>query len=296
MSDFINQLESDAFTQNAFWQDFCEAARIHGIAPEMLLRKEHALFYDHLDSTSTELMRRIGTSGMLCTADGALSASGQEIHKLLVATAEQTAGRGRQGRSFYSPAGSGVYFSVAYVSRSGVSNPALFTATAAVGVCRALKMLYGIDCGIKWVNDIYMHGKKLCGILTEGMANPANGKVEAAVIGIGINLHTNPNLPPELAQKVGAVSEFSGIRCSRTKVLAFALCEILHILDTAQNIMQEYKNLSLLIGATVTVTPLAGGLPFVATVRAISDDAGLVVQDQNGIQSVLHSGEVTLHT
>ena len=124
-------------------------------------------------------------------------------HGTLVLTAHQSAGRGRLGRVFESPAGKGVYLSV--LLRPAVPAASAQTATigAAVAVCRAVQELCGLELGIKWVNDLYYQGKKVCGILTEAGTDLESGRLEWLVVGIGLNLTaTAADWPPELAQYI----------------------------------------------------------------------------------------------
>ena len=109
-------------------------------------------------------------------------------HGTVVAANCQTAGKGRQGRTFVSPAGSGLYFSMILSKAVSLQDAPLLTACAAVAAARAIDALYSTQVQIKWVNDLYLHGKKFCGILTEGGVSLESGKLEHAIIGIGINI------------------------------------------------------------------------------------------------------------
>ena len=127
-------------------------------------------------------------------------------HGTLVLTAHQSAGRGRLGRVFESPAGKGVYLSV--LLRPAVPAASAQTATigAAVAVCRAVQELCGLELGIKWVNDLYYQGRKVCGILTEAGTDIESGQLEWLVVGIGLNLTTSPaDWPEELARTAGSL-------------------------------------------------------------------------------------------
>ena len=100
----------------------------------------------------------------------------------------QTGGKGRLGRSFYSPKGSGVYFSVLLKPNLEIEKSILITTAAAVAVTRTLKILGCENAQIKWVNDIFVDNKKVCGILTESVINTETKKLDFAVLGVGINL------------------------------------------------------------------------------------------------------------
>ncbi|NLC92441.1 MAG: biotin--[acetyl-CoA-carboxylase] ligase [Treponema sp.] len=261
------------------------------------LAKDHIFVYNQIDSTNTESKRLIQKTELLTDNIGNLTDEGKLIHKTLIAANEQTAGHGRLGRNFYSPSKTGIYFSLIYVPKNSNStfDPQRFTVTAAVGVCRAIKKLFDKNAKIKWVNDIYLEDKKVCGILTEGVTNK-NGKIEAAIIGIGINILLNENLPQELKSKVGGIVTSTKDESIRAKLVSSTIKEIISSLDDNENIITEYRNLSLIKGKLVTVTPLIGNAKsFEAQVIDITDDAGLLVELINGEKQILHSGEVTLH-
>ena len=109
-------------------------------------------------------------------------------HGTLVLAGHQTAGRGRKGRVFESPAGKGVYLSLVLRVSVPASEALAVTISAAVAVARAVKALCGLELGIKWVNDLYYQGKKVCGILTEAGTSVESGQLEWLVVGIGLNL------------------------------------------------------------------------------------------------------------
>ena len=255
-------------------------------------------FYQTIDSTNSELMRRLKEAGSLLEKDGKLNAKGLNLHKSAAAAFEQSAGRGRLGRNFFSPSESGVYFSFIYIPEAGVKDPSVYTITSAVCVCRAIKELFNKDCSIKWVNDIYLKGKKICGILTEGLSNPETGLIEAAVVGIGINIRLKKNIPSELKDKAGSIlEEGEKTSISRKDLILTCLRQVYKSLDSAENVIEEYRTKSMLTGKYVTVTPLIGDdkSSYQAKVIGICDDAGLKIQDMQGKTRILHSGEVTLH-
>ena len=127
-------------------------------------------------------------------------------HGTMVLTSQQTAGRGRLGRRFESPAGKGIYLSLVLRPGLPMTEAQAVTVSAAVAVCRAVKRLCGLDLGIKWVNDLYYNGKKVCGILTEAGADIESGQLEWLVVGIGLNLTSRPeDWPEELRPIAGSL-------------------------------------------------------------------------------------------
>lgn len=262
--------------------------------------KEKISLVETIDSTNTFLMQKSEKLLPLLNKEGQLTDSGKKFNFTLKAAASQTKGRGRMGRTFISPISSGIYFSIAFVKEGGITDPAAATISACVGICRAIEKTYGTECKIKWVNDIYCNGKKICGILTEGIINPEAGRLDGCIIGIGINLRTNTSFDDELKSKAGGILD--GISVSEkipTRVEFLAICyrEIKEILTASENIIEEYRNRSLLTGRTVTVTPVIGDdkTSYTATVEGISDKAELAVILSDGTRKKLNSGEVSLH-
>ncbi len=250
--------------------------------------------FEKIDSTNLEAKRQ--------TAD-------RELNRVLFVAGEQTAGHGRMGRAFSSPANCGVYFSLVYRPEGGVKNPAFLTAVAAVAVKNTIKKLYGEDCKIKWVNDVFLYGKKICGILTEGVTNFETGIITTAIVGIGINVR-NCNFEGELADVAGSIEEIIATQgksvpeVSRNEIAAGVIAELLKIYDSCEegdsdavsSAMSEYRKSSLLTGLEVTVNPAAGleGKTYSAKVLDITDEAELVVQTEDGTVKKLFSGEVSL--
>jgi len=129
---------------------------------------------------------------------------------------EQTEGRGRRGRSFYSPKATGVYLSLLLDVREQPDTVQLLTVATAVAVRESLNELFGIMPGIKWVNDLYFEGRKICGILAEAVNNTENGNIEKVVVGVGINCNTT-EFPKEIEDVAGS---FSTERIDRNELVA----------------------------------------------------------------------------
>ena len=125
-------------------------------------------------------------------------------HGTVVLAEQQTAGRGRMGRTFVSPPGSGIYLSILIRPETDLAGAVPVTSAAAVAVCEAVRELTGRDAGIKWVNDIYIGEKKICDILTEAAASMEAGGLYSVVIGIGVNFRADPEaFPEEVKERVG---------------------------------------------------------------------------------------------
>ena len=147
--------------------------------------------FEKIDSTNNYAKKILSECGNLRDENGNLTDAGQKYHNSVIVAECQTAGRGRLGREFVSPKKTGIYLSVIYAPENGIQEPAKLTAFSAVAVCRTLKKLFNLDAQIKWVNDVFLNGKKVSGILTEGIVNFETRKIEAAIVGIGLNIFEN---------------------------------------------------------------------------------------------------------
>ncbi|MFT3983713.1 MAG: biotin--[acetyl-CoA-carboxylase] ligase [Lachnospiraceae bacterium] len=216
---------------------------------------------------------------------------------LIVIAREQSAGKGRKGRSFYSPRNGSLYMSVLLRPAIPVEQAVSITTMAAVSVARAVEETSGKHTLIKWVNDVFMDQKKICGILTEASVDMETGFPAYAVLGIGINIYPPAEgLPKELKEIVGTVFQIPGEGGgSYTNLLAAGVLNRFfeyydRILD--KSYMEEYRRRSFVIGRQVTY--LSGETKRQVTVLGIDDDAGLLVEAQDGTRSVLDSGEVSI--
>ncbi len=210
----------------------------------------------------------------------------------LYVAGSQDAGRGRLGRSFYSPRDTGLYMSL-LLHRSCIPYDIhLLTAQVAVAVAHTLDSRFGVDTGIKWVNDIYLHGRKVAGILCEGVFGSTG---HCAVIGIGVNINTSL-WPTEIQERAGSLG--SDLFTKEDKLqLALEICHSITdtILSPDSSWLDQYRSRSILTGQTVDVYPVAdGSAAFSARVKGIDQDANLVVADCHGQEFHLFSGEVSV--
>ena len=215
-------------------------------------------------------------------------------HGSCVIANRQTAGRGRRGRGFYSPPGSGLYFSILLCTEQlGLEAISTVTAAAAVLVCRAIEAVSGRRAQIKWVNDVLMEGKKVCGILAEAGPARENGEAAWVVVGIGINITTR-DFPQELRTTAGSVF---GENDEPTAVQSRLAGELINRLLapgalTDSGIFTEYKERLMLIERCVTVHAPAGD--YSAVVRGLEADYKLIVEKADGSLERLFYEEVSL--
>jgi len=223
-----------------------------------------------------------------------MAAKGAPEGYVLVAE-EQTAGKGRQGREFHSPAGHGAYFSLLLRPGSRTGEAALITSAAAVAVARAIEEVLGAKVGIKWVNDIFLNGKKVCGILTEAVISMESGLVESAVLGVGINV-TRPEegFPKELEDAAALTDRSIGKDSERNRLIAATLDNFWEYYQNlaARKFLGDYRALSVLLGQDIYI--ISGERRIPAQALAIDDDCGLLVRYESGETTRLSSGEVSI--
>ena len=212
-------------------------------------------------------------------------------HGTVVLAGEQTAGRGRRGRSFISPAGKGVYISLILRPELQAADALAATGSAAVAVCRAVKRLCGLELAIKWVNDLYLGGKKVCGILTEASTDLESGQVEWLVVGIGLNLTASPDdFGPELAETAGSLYPGGTSPVSRAALAAAIAAELLALCPQF-DYLAEYRRRCFVPGHWVAVH--GSGPAWTARAVAI-DDQGRLVVEADGRRVAIAHGEVSV--
>lgn len=204
---------------------------------------------------------------------------------------EQSGGKGRLGRKFYSPPNSGVYMSI--ILRPSVEKVPYLTVMAGVAVAEGIERAGGKRTSVKWVNDVYADGKKCTGILTEAVADLETGGVEFAVVGIGINVLTpEGGFAPEIRDVATSVCD--GVDDARNRVSAEVIDAFFEYYNNfdREKVATEYKNRSFLIGRRITVVGSDGER--VAVAKDIDGECRLVVEYEDGSTQTLSAGEVTL--
>lgn len=219
-----------------------------------------------------------------------LALDGREEAVVIAET--QKLGRGRLGRKFYSPKGCGLYMSILCRPRINVELAPLITSYTAVATALAIDSLCGAETKIKWVNDIYMNGKKLCGILTEAAFDFEGGTVDYVIIGIGINV-TGREFPKDISDRASSIEKESGARISRNDLAAAILNNMDGMTEKIglKDYLNIYREKSNVIGRSVKV--MYGNSSFDAEAIDIDDNAALVVKTADGVKK-LNSGEVSI--
>ncbi len=214
----------------------------------------------------------------------------------LIAAHRQTGGRGRMGRSFFSPSG-GLYMSLLLHPTMPSDKATGLTAAAAVATARAIDKVSGKKSEIKWVNDIYLDCRKVCGILAEAQIKD-DGFMKYAVVGIGINL-TVPRggFPADIADRAGALFDDNMPQDADNRIAAEIVNELLPICRDGlltSDYLDEYRKRSNIIGRDVDVMRIVDGESRPAKAVAIDDTCRLVVRYPDGVVEALGSGEVSV--
>ncbi len=213
---------------------------------------------------------------------------------------EQTKGKGRMGRSYYSPAGAGVYLSMILRPKLAGSQALLLTTGVAVAAAQAIEELWDCQVKIKWVNDLYVEGKKIAGILTEAATNWETGIVDYVVLGVGINVKSSrEGFPLELVHKAGVLcQETSGLlRNPLAAALINHIWQMARDLEeqpelTASGLISEACRRSCVLGKQVLIEGYEGLEQ--AKAVDINELGFLIVEDQQGRRHVLNTGEISL--
>ena len=216
------------------------------------------------------------------------AARGSEKNAFFIAR-EQTSGRGRRGRSFVSREG-GLYISYLLHPTLPTRDAIMLTVFSAVALEKTVRELSGAEPKIKWVNDLFLGGKKLAGILAEGEFSEDGSGFEYAVVGIGINLH-GKSVPEELS---GIATTLEAQTDVRVDIAEFAkkLAEELVSFEESHSpeYMNEYRSRSLVIGKRVGL--VSSGESFSATVLGIEDDGAIRVLLDSGEEKIFYSAEI----
>ena len=249
---------------------------------ESCLWQDSLLWFDSIESTNTTaktLARQGAPEGTILLAD------------------HQTGGRGRRGRSFHSPAGSGIYMSLILRPRCAPDQLMHLTCAAAVAMCDAVEQAAGIRPGIKWTNDLVCGKRKIAGVLTELGFTPA-GLVDHAIIGIGINCtQKEADFPEDIQNIAGSLASVTGKEIDRA-VLAAAMADALFrmnqdLLTNKNGILARYRRDCVTLNREVSVVR-ADGIVRHGLAVDIDGDGALVVDFPGTGAEAVNSGEVSI--
>ena len=226
-----------------------------------------------------------------------MTRSGAGKHGAVIVADHQTAGKGRYGKTFYSPPNHGLYVSfILDPVQLGFSTPTLVTAFAAVSVCEAIEAVSDKSPQIKWVNDIFLDGRKICGILTESVTSAGNDNSQWLILGIGVNFNTPlSEFPEEIRHAAGSLFVTENPPITRNQLAAEIINRIVSSYNQCGecNMLEKYRSRMFLLGETVSVTGTEEAYDAIAI--DIDDIGRLIVKKENGEFISLSAGEVSLH-
>lgn len=235
---------------------------------------------DEIDSTNEEAKRRIKNGAK---------------NDFIIVARKQTAGKGRKGRSFYSPKDTGIYLTYTHFTDEAAENVLKVTVATSVIAAKTIKEALNIECGIKWVNDLYLNGRKVSGTLGEYIFKGTyENEMNAVIVGIGINLSTE-DFPEEISDKAGSLfSENKDNYCYDNIVIGisngletfFKDCDLKEYLSL-------YKELSTVLGKEVELSD-ASGVVGSGKVTDFDENGAIILKTDNGEMKTFDSGEISL--
>ena len=259
--------------------DLMTEAEIKSLMHTDWVAKE-VLYFDTIDSTNTkaqELAEKGYPSGTLVVAD------------------KQESGKGRRGRSWVSPSGTGIFMTLMIKPDINPNNASMLTLVAALAVAKAITSVTGEEALIKWPNDIVVNSKKVCGILTE--MNAQFDYINHIVVGIGINVH-NESFPEEISQMASSLMiEAGGRRFHRAQIIAETMAYFEQYYDTflktqdLSALVREYDEL--LVNRNKSVRVLDPKEPFDGKAMGITPKGELIVDTWES-RKLVSSGEVSV--
>ena len=229
-----------------------------------------------------------------------LASSGAPEGTVLFAD-QQTKGKGRRGRSFESPSGTGIYLS--YLLRPAASPSSVTHVTACTAVCvhNAILKACGVDTSIKWVNDLVLNSKKICGILTEMNLESETYSIDSIIVGIGINVNGSSDIFPSSIRSVaGSIESITGTHCDRSRIASALISELDQLAscltsDTS-SYLETYSSSCITLGKEVSIVSVhdSDETPRHGTAIAVNPDYTLKVRLTDGTVTDIHSGEVSV--
>ena len=295
----VKQLEAEGYDIESTKKGY-RLSKKNDVLSEGLIRKylnygraidktENAEPTDYAEKISLEVLSTVDSTNTYLKSKAAETPS---WHAAIAS--QQTAGRGRMGRSFESPANTGVYLSVLLRPDLPAQEALKLTTASAVAACLAIEECTDSKAQIKWVNDVYVNGRKTCGILTEASIDLESGGLDWAVMGIGFNVYEpEGGFPEEIRGIAGAITAERS-RDLRSRIAASFLKHYYDIVELGrlEGFAEEYKRRSFIIGERVNV--LRGGSSRPARALDIDEECRLIVEYEDGSQEALSSGEVSI--
>ena len=284
----IQQLQEEGYQIEAVQNRGYRLGELNDVVSAYKIRK---FLGDYADWIPIEAHPQVTSTNQLLK-DQAAQAQAPDWYTIIAGC--QTEGRGRRTRNFFSPSDSGVYLSTLLRLPIPAEEALRITIAAAVAACRAIEECTDARPQIKWVNDVYISGKKICGILTEASISMESGGLDWAVMGIGLNVYEpEGGFPGDLREIAGPIctSRKKDLRCRLSAAFLRQFYDICRNL-MAPSLVEEYRQRSFLPGHTVDV--LKGDRKIPAFVEGIDQECRLLVRYEDGSREALSSGEVSI--
>lgn len=213
------------------------------------------------------------------------------LDNAVVIAKKQTLGRGRLNRAFYSPENKGIYLSILLKPQLETKDSVKITTFTAVAVANAIEKVSGLKTQIKWVNDIFINSKKVCGILAEASQNFKEGKLNYAVIGIGINLY-GKDFPSDIKNIATSIELESGKKIDANLLVVEIINSLYKINDEINgDYLTKYKEKCFILNREITVD--TGKEKYLATALDVLDNGALLVEKE-GNTFELDFGDVSV--
>lgn len=242
----------------------------------------------NLDYLTVEVFDSVESTNDICRQ------AADNKSEYVVVSGHQSKGRGRLGRSFFSPANTGLYMSFLLKNPPfSTEDTTKITTMAAVSVCEAIEEVSDKKALIKWVNDVFVSNRKICGILTEASPSLKENKLEYAILGIGINVYMPEiGFPEDIANKAGAIFE-TKVMNGRNRLASYVINHFMkYYKGEKKNYIEEYRRRCFILGQDIIV--VSGNKQKKATAVDIDDSCRLIVRyDDNNLET-LYSGEILL--
>ncbi|MDK2802456.1 MAG: biotin--[acetyl-CoA-carboxylase] ligase [Oscillospiraceae bacterium] len=230
--------------------------------------------HDSLDSTNNKSKEYI---------------SDKDTKNLIIIAKKQTDGKGRYGKFFYSPDNTGIYMSLIVSPNLDIKNSSYIIMATAISVCDAIKEISNISTKIKWINDIFLNGKKIGGILTEAFSNFETGKIQKVIIGIGLNISTK-YFPEDIQNIAGSLN----ISINKNILIAKIIDNILSILENfnLKDTILKYRSLSMVLESEISF--ILNNKKIYGIAKDITNTGELIVISEDNRIYTLKSEEISI--
>lgn len=291
-------------SRNAVWKAI-KSLEKSGYRISAVPNKGYCLNMDNDILSSWSIKQHLNHDGLNITVYDTISSTNDVLkeqaaqgapHGTVIISQEQTAGKGRMGKNFYSPSKTGIYLSILVRPDIPAGESLFLTTSAAVATAKAIEDVSDKKADIKWVNDIYISDKKVCGILTEASFNIETGKLDYAIVGIGINIcYPDGGFPDNINDIATAVFDSNTDTVNKRSILIAHLLD--YFMDYYENFdkksyVDEYIKRSMLIGRRIYIVNGDDKIP--VTAKEIDRDCRLKVEYEDGSEKWLSSGEVSI--